>query len=106
MQMPTRLLPGKAARTGKQSTHAPVRSAGVLDTARWKGDAGHRGRPAADEGRGLKVASGGGGGSRPRRRGGGGGGGAGDGVKRRWRRGNAGGGRGPDFWLRFRRWRG
>ena len=40
---------GKAARAGKQSTHAPVRSAGVMDTARWKGDAGNRGRPVRSE---------------------------------------------------------
>jgi hypothetical protein len=30
---------------GKQSTRAPVRSAGVMGTARWKGDAGNRGDP-------------------------------------------------------------
>ncbi len=34
---------------GKQSTHAPVRSTGVMDTARWKGDARNRGRPARSE---------------------------------------------------------
>jgi hypothetical protein len=27
----------------------PFRSAGVLDTARWKGDAGNRGRPVRSE---------------------------------------------------------
>jgi hypothetical protein len=40
---------GKAVRAGKQSTHAPVRSAGVMDAARWKGDAGNRGRPVRSE---------------------------------------------------------
>jgi hypothetical protein len=65
MQTPTRLLLGKAARAGKQSTHAPVRSAGVLDTARWNGDAGNRGRPVQTGGRGFNIAHGGGsGGSR------------------------------------------
>src|ERR1700686_4906615 len=42
---------GKAARTGKQSTSAPVRSAGVLGTARWERETGHQGRPAAGEDR-------------------------------------------------------
>ena len=56
---------GKAARTGKQSTYAPVWSAGVMGTARWKGDAGNRGRPVWIEGRGFNTAFGGGsGGSR------------------------------------------
>jgi hypothetical protein len=39
----------KAARTGKQSTYAPVWSAGVVDAARWNGDAGNRGRPVWSE---------------------------------------------------------
>ena len=34
---------------GKQSTHAPVWSTGVMGTARWKGDAGNRGRPVRSE---------------------------------------------------------
>ena len=40
---------GRPRRTGKQSTRAPVWSAGVWDTARWKGDAGNRGRPVRSE---------------------------------------------------------
>jgi hypothetical protein len=55
MQRPTRLLPGEAVRTGKQSTHAPVRSARALDTARWTGDAGHRGRPVRVAGPGCNI---------------------------------------------------
>jgi hypothetical protein len=67
----------------------PSRSAGVVSTARWKGDAGNRGRPVAGEGSGLNVASG----------------------RRLWRGsdgaivplqpGNAGEGKGPDFWCAF-----
>ena len=33
----------------KQSTHAVIRSAGVLGAARWKGEAGNRGRPVGSE---------------------------------------------------------
>lgn len=40
---------GKAAWTEKQSTYASVWSAGVIGTARWKGDAGNRGRPVRSE---------------------------------------------------------
>ena len=46
---------GKAARMGKQSTNAPIRSAGVVGTARRKGDAGNRGRPVWHEGSGLDA---------------------------------------------------
>ena len=57
MQTPTRLLPGEGRQAGKQSTRAPVWSAGVWDTARWKGDAGNEGdRPVG--GRSFNVASG------------------------------------------------
>jgi hypothetical protein len=51
---------GKAARMGKQSTSAPVRSAGVVGTARRKSGSGNRGRPVWCEGSGLNVAEGGG----------------------------------------------
>ena len=44
---------------GKQSTSAPVWSAGVMGTARWKGDAGD-GETRFGEGSGLDVAKGGG----------------------------------------------
>jgi hypothetical protein len=63
----------------------PFRSAGILDTARSKGDAGHRGRPVLGEGRGLNVAC--------RRRLGR----ESDRVVRPLRPGNAGGGKDPDF---------
>jgi hypothetical protein len=56
---------GKAAPTGKQSTHAPVGSAGVMDAARWDGDAGNRGTPVQVGGSDFNTALGGGpGGSR------------------------------------------
>jgi hypothetical protein len=43
---PARLLSDRhAARAGKQSTRAPVGSAGVVGTARRKGGSGNRGRP-------------------------------------------------------------
>ena len=38
----------------------PLRSAGVVGTARKEGDTGNRGRPVAGEGSGLNVTSGGG----------------------------------------------
>ena len=72
--------------TGKQPTRAPVWSAGVVGTACRKGKPGYPGRPAADEGRGLAVAS--------RRRSGR----ASDRVMVPLRPGNAGGGKDPDFW--------
>ena len=34
------------------------RSAGIMGTARWKGDAGNRGRPIRDGGSGLNVVVG------------------------------------------------
>jgi hypothetical protein len=70
---------------GKQSTHAAIRSAGVMGAARRKGEAGNRGRPVLVGGRGFDIAA------------------------RRWtgresdravlplNPGNAGGGKGPDF---------
>jgi hypothetical protein len=42
---------------GRKSTCAPVWSAGVMGTARRKGDAGNRGSPVAGEGRGLDAAA-------------------------------------------------
>jgi hypothetical protein len=71
---------------GKQSTRAPVRSAGVVGTARWKGGSGNRGRPVWHEGSGLNVAD-----RRRCRR-------VSDRVILLLRPGNAGGGKGPDFW--------
>src|SRR5262245_58267572 len=38
----------------------PLRSAGVMGTARWKGDTGYQGRPVLGEGSGLTSLSGGG----------------------------------------------
>src|SRR6266436_5148073 len=71
------------------SCSRPARSAGVVGTARRKGDAGNRGRPVLSEGSGLNVAS----------------------RRRHWREsdrvirplkpGNAGGGKDPDFWCAF-----
>jgi hypothetical protein len=80
-------MTGKASvRWGRNRHIHPSRSAGVLGTARWKGDAGYWGRPVADEGSGLDVA-----------------------VERRLGRGsdravgalmpgNSGGAKGPDLW--------
>ena len=42
----------------KQSTRAAIRSAGVMGAARWKGEAGNRGRPVLVGGRGFDIASG------------------------------------------------
>ena len=74
---------------GKKSTPAPIRSAGVVDTARWKGGSGNRGRPVWHEGSGLNVALGGGVS------------GDSDRVIVPLRPGNAGGGKDPDFWCAF-----
>src|SRR5437870_6914483 len=63
----------------------PFRSAGILDTARSKGDTGHRGRPVAGEGSGLNVAC-----RRRLER-------ESDRGVRPLRPGNAGGGKDPDF---------
>src|ERR1700738_4134952 len=89
MRMPTLLPFGEGRVSGKQSTCAPARSAGVVGTARWKGGSGNRGRPVTGEGSGLNVATGDG-------HGGGRAGGAGG-----LRPGNAGGAKGPDFWCAF-----
>jgi hypothetical protein len=73
---------------GKQSTDAPVRSTGVVGTARWEGDAGNGGDPSDRR-------------SQLHRR-----------VRRRIGResdrgtvlvnpGNSGGGKAPDFWNAF-----
>ena len=52
-RMPTRLNngEGRVGRGSNRQTH-PFRSAGVMGTARWKGDAGNRGRPV-----GARVAA-------------------------------------------------
>src|SRR5271166_559477 len=71
---------------GKQSTHAPIRSAGVVGTARWEGGAGNRWSPARHEGSGLNVAD-----RRRCLR-------VSDRVIVLLKPGNAGGGKGPDFW--------
>ena len=74
---------------GKRSTGAPVRFAGVVGTARRKGDAGNRGRPVVGEGSGLGVVKDdGSGGSRT-------------GSDVLLKPGNTGGGKGPDFWCAF-----
>src|SRR5262249_31977685 len=76
---------GRPARAGKRSARAAVRSIGVVGAARWKGNAGNRGRPVSVGGRDFE--------------------------RRFWRRtgresdratvpskpGNSGGGKGPDF---------
>ena len=54
MWMPTRLKTGKAARIGKQSTHAPIRSAGVVGTALRKGGPSQSGEAAE---KGLATAN-------------------------------------------------
>ena len=61
MQTPTRLLLRGRPRGQGSNRHMHLfGSAGVLDTARWKGDAGNRGRPVQIEGRGFNIAYGGG----------------------------------------------
>jgi hypothetical protein len=45
LRMPTRRDRGRQHGWGRQSTEAPVRSAGVVGTARRKGDAGNVGDP-------------------------------------------------------------
>ncbi len=45
-------------RTGKQSTNAPVWSAGVMGMARWKGNMGNRGRPVGDRINAVLAAAG------------------------------------------------
>ena len=72
---------------GKTSTYAPIRSAGVMGTARWKGGAGNGGGPFRARGRD------------PRRRiRFGGPPWESDGVMVPLKPGNAGGGKDPDFW--------
>ena len=73
---------------GKQSTRAPILSAGVVVTARWNGGAGNWGRPVSI---GEKLQR------RARRRIGR----ESDRVVVPLRPGNAGGGKGPDFWHAF-----
>jgi hypothetical protein len=66
MRTPTRLSNGEG-RVGRGSNRRahPSRSAGVVGTARQKGDPGNRGRPVPVGGRASDVAIGGGpGGSR------------------------------------------
>src|ERR1700751_3992452 len=57
MRNPTRLHFGEGRANGESNrqTH-PLRSAGVLGTARCKGDTGYQGRPGLGEGSGLNVA--------------------------------------------------
>ena len=90
MQTPTRLLArGRPRGQGSNRQTHLSRSAGVLDTARWKGDAGNRGRPVRVGGRGFNIAHGGGLGR------------VSDRVVVPSRPGNAGGGKDPDFWCAF-----
>ena len=87
--MPTRLLLGEGS-TDREAIDActcPVRRG--MNTARWNGDAGNRGRPGLIGGRGFSIASGDG----SER--------VSDRVVRPLRPGNAGGGKGPDFWCAF-----
>src|ERR1700745_638483 len=57
MRMPSRLHFGEGRRNGGSNRQkAPLRSAGVLGAARWKGDAGYQGRPVLGEGSGLNGA--------------------------------------------------
>jgi hypothetical protein len=56
VRTPTRLRNGEGRVNGEVSTHAPVQFAGVVGTARRKGDASNRGRPVWSEGRSLNVA--------------------------------------------------
>jgi hypothetical protein len=88
-RMPTRRENGEGCTDGEESTRAPVRSAGIMGTARLEGDPGNRGRPGA-----ARVASS---------------------NADIWRRlrwesdrdivpkkpGNSGGGKAPDFWCAF-----
>src|SRR4051794_12084125 len=55
---------GRPCRRGSNRRAHPSWSVGVVGTACRKGKPGYPGRPAADEGRGLDVASGGGPGGR------------------------------------------
>ena len=51
-RMPTLLAYGEGrAGWGSNRQKHPFRSAGVVGTARWKGDAGNRGRPDPGDGR-------------------------------------------------------
>ena len=74
---------------GKQSTHAPIRSAGVVGTARRKGGSGNRGISAENGVGDLDAVAG----RRFQRKS--------DRVIRPSRPGNSGGGKGPDFWCVF-----
>jgi hypothetical protein len=47
--MPTRPQNGEGSTDGEASTHAAIRSAGVLGAARGKGETGNRGRPIRSE---------------------------------------------------------
>ena len=80
---------GRLHERGSKSTRAPARSAGVVGTARRKGDASNRGRPVMGEGSGLNVAD-----RRRLWR-------ESDRVVRALKLGNAGGAKGPDFWCAF-----
>jgi hypothetical protein len=87
MRMPTRRNDGEGrVRQGSNRQMHLFRSAGIMGTARWKGDAGNRGRPIRHEGSDLNVVTG----QRCRWES--------DRVIRPLRPGNAGGGKDPDFW--------
>ena len=51
------LFRGRPRERGRNRQMHPSRSAGVMGTARWKGDAGYQGRPVSGEGSGLNVVS-------------------------------------------------
>ena len=72
-----------------KSTCAPVRSAGVVGTARRKGGSGNRGRSVWDEDSGFNIDFG----RRSQRKS--------DRVVQALMPGNAGGAKGPDFWCAF-----
>ena len=74
---------------GKQSMHAPVRSAGVVGTARRKGGSGNRGISGENGVGDPDVVAG----RRFQRKS--------DRVVRPSRPGNAGGGKDPDLWCAF-----
>jgi hypothetical protein len=89
MRMPTRREFGEGSTDGEESTGAPVRSAGIMGTARLEGDPGNGGDPSRRGWRPRTPVTG-----------------------RRLRResdrdivplkpGNSGGGKVPDFWYAF-----
>ena len=88
--MPTRLNNGEGRVDGVAiDMRTRFRSIGVVGTARWKGDAGNRGRPVWIGGCGFNIAVGCGSGRESDR------------VVGPLRPGNSGGGKAPDFWCAF-----